>query len=65
MLIGLCSLKNAIILFFYFSYWGPNEPNGNGNEDCVEIKYYDLENSWNDEECKASHFWICEKKVSL
>ena len=44
--------------YFFFSYWNPNEPNNLVNENCVEIKYYDLENSWNDENCEVSHFWI-------
>ncbi|XP_045890990.1 CD209 antigen-like protein C [Micropterus dolomieu] len=43
-------------------YWGSGEPNGGSGENCVEIKYYDKENSWNDGPCSISHFWVCEKK---
>ncbi|XP_029911349.1 CD209 antigen-like protein E [Myripristis murdjan] len=45
------------------SYWGPGEPNSDGgkNEDCGEIKFHDRKNSWNDESCGSSNFWICEK----
>ena len=50
---------------FVFLFQHPKEPNGLGKKDCVEIKYYDLEKSWNDEGCQVSHFWICEKKASL
>ncbi|XP_041789789.1 CD209 antigen-like protein E [Chelmon rostratus] len=46
------------------SYWAQNEPNGvqHRDEDCAEIKIYDLENSWNDESCSLQRFWMCEKK---
>ncbi|XP_076027212.1 C-type lectin domain family 4 member K-like isoform X2 [Genypterus blacodes] len=45
------------------SYWGNGEPNhyNSRNEDCGEIKYYDLENSLNDLPCQDKNFWICEK----
>ena len=54
-------------LFGVFSYWDPNEPNGGGdtNEDCGEIKFFDQENSWNDQPCKDQNSWICEKTVAL
>ncbi|XP_005951778.1 CD209 antigen-like protein E [Haplochromis burtoni] len=47
------------------SYWGPDEPNGfeGKNEDCVEINFFDFENSWNDIPCENQNFWICEKKL--
>ncbi|XP_075320679.1 C-type lectin domain family 4 member E-like [Odontesthes bonariensis] len=49
------------------SYWGPSEPNGfeGKTEDCVEIRFHDIENSWNDIPCEDQNFWICEKKVEL
>uniref|UniRef100_A0A3Q1GUW1 C-type lectin domain-containing protein n=1 Tax=Acanthochromis polyacanthus TaxID=80966 RepID=A0A3Q1GUW1_9TELE len=49
------------------SYWGPGEPNDfeGKTEDCVEIKFHDNKNSWNDIPCDDLNFWICEKKVTL
>ncbi|XP_026215255.1 C-type lectin domain family 4 member M-like isoform X1 [Anabas testudineus] len=48
------------------SYWSSHEPNGvpGRDEDCAEIKNYDLEESWNDESCHLERFWICEKILS-
>ncbi|XP_074486706.1 C-type lectin domain family 17, member A-like isoform X1 [Sebastes fasciatus] len=48
------------------SYWGPGEPNGfeDRNEDCVKIKFYEQENSWNDIQCGDQNFWICEKRIA-
>nr|XP_049577677.1 CD209 antigen-like protein E [Syngnathus scovelli] len=47
------------------SFWAPNEPNKfeGKNEECVQIRYNDNINNWNDVECEEQHFWICEKKV--
>uniref|UniRef100_A0A3Q0RBU1 C-type lectin domain-containing protein n=1 Tax=Amphilophus citrinellus TaxID=61819 RepID=A0A3Q0RBU1_AMPCI len=49
------------------SYWGQGEPNGfeGKKEDCVEINFFDSENSWNDIPCEDQNFWICEKKVAF
>ncbi|XP_051240066.1 C-type lectin domain family 4 member M-like isoform X19 [Dicentrarchus labrax] len=47
------------------SYWASGEPNGKKGENCGDIKSHDAENSWNDEGCSSSLFWICEKKVRL
>ncbi|XP_047222032.1 CD209 antigen-like protein E [Girardinichthys multiradiatus] len=49
------------------SYWGPGEPNGfEGKiENCVEIRFFDLENSWNDIPCEEQNFWLCEKEATL
>uniref|UniRef100_A0A8D0D1I4 C-type lectin domain-containing protein n=1 Tax=Sander lucioperca TaxID=283035 RepID=A0A8D0D1I4_SANLU len=48
------------------SYWNPGEPNDfeGKNEDCVEIKFHDVENSWNDIPCGDQNFWICEKRIA-
>ncbi|XP_038146563.1 CD209 antigen-like protein E isoform X2 [Cyprinodon tularosa] len=49
------------------SYWGPGEPNGyeGRNENCVEIRFFDRQNSWNDIPCEDQNFWICEKEAAL
>ncbi|KAM9398884.1 uncharacterized protein ACWYII_031318 isoform 10-T10 [Salvelinus alpinus] len=46
-------------------YWTGGQPDDNGQEDCVEIYYgqYDPVKTWNDENCKTHHDWICEKVV--
>uniref|UniRef100_A0A8C9YP12 C-type lectin domain-containing protein n=1 Tax=Sander lucioperca TaxID=283035 RepID=A0A8C9YP12_SANLU len=44
------------------SYWDSGEPNDENGEDCVEIKNFDSENSWNDLSCSAPLNWICEMK---
>ncbi|XP_054897433.1 uncharacterized protein LOC129367161 [Poeciliopsis prolifica] len=48
------------------NYWGPEEPNGfEGKiENCVEIRFFELENSWNDIPCEDQNYWICEKNVA-
>ncbi|XP_032420206.1 CD209 antigen-like protein E isoform X1 [Xiphophorus hellerii] len=48
------------------SYWGPGEPNGfeGKMENCVEIRFFELENSWNDIPCGDENYWICEKEVA-
>ncbi|XP_030582126.1 CD209 antigen-like protein D [Archocentrus centrarchus] len=45
-------------------YWNSGEPNGGINENCGQIKNYNSQNSWNDENCSNLHFWICEKRAS-
>ncbi|XP_070845608.1 CD209 antigen-like [Chaetodon trifascialis] len=45
------------------SYWGYREPNGGRSENCGDIQFFSAENSWNDEACSYSCFWICEKKL--
>ncbi|XP_029950540.1 C-type lectin domain family 4 member K-like isoform X2 [Salarias fasciatus] len=47
------------------SYWYSGEPNDEwGEEDCAEINYKDVENSWNDMPCDRQIHWICEKKMA-
>ncbi|KAM8880080.1 CD209 antigen-like protein A isoform 2-T2 [Spinachia spinachia] len=51
------------------SYWGPGEPNNflgsiSRNEKCVEIRLHEVENSWNDVNCEAQNYWICEKMIA-
>ncbi|XP_013874654.1 C-type lectin domain family 4 member M [Austrofundulus limnaeus] len=48
-------------------YWGPSEPNSfeGKTEECVEIRFFDIEDSWNDIPCTDLNFWICEKKMDL
>uniref|UniRef100_A0A8D0D034 C-type lectin domain-containing protein n=1 Tax=Sander lucioperca TaxID=283035 RepID=A0A8D0D034_SANLU len=45
------------------SYWDSGEPNDRNGEDCVEIRYFDPENSWNDKNGSTLLNWICERKV--
>uniref|UniRef100_A0A3B4V6D4 C-type lectin domain-containing protein n=1 Tax=Seriola dumerili TaxID=41447 RepID=A0A3B4V6D4_SERDU len=49
------------------SYWANGEPNSyeGKNEDCVEIRFPNEENSWNDIPCEGQNFWICEKTMAL
>ncbi|XP_044045921.1 CD209 antigen-like protein E isoform X4 [Siniperca chuatsi] len=49
------------------SFWYFGEPNNyhGRNEDCIEIKYHDNGNSWNDVVCENENLWICEKKMAL
>ncbi|KAA8577403.1 hypothetical protein FQN60_005382, partial [Etheostoma spectabile] len=44
-------------------YWNFGEPNGGKVENCLEIRYYDSENGWNDLSCSNSRNWICELKA--
>lgn len=47
------------------SFWIRGEPNNyrSNDEDCVEAKVFDLENSWNDKNCEHENFWICETNL--
>ncbi|MCJ8749252.1 hypothetical protein PDJAM_G00174170 [Pangasius djambal] len=56
------------------AYWWTWEPNNyTGNEHCVETGYKpeeersvtDILNTWNDNDCSVSLFWICEKAISI
>lgn len=56
-----------VFVFFVSSYWGPDEPNRlvKGNPICVEMRFFDTENSWNDISCTTENFWMCEKEAAL
>ncbi|KAA8590712.1 hypothetical protein FQN60_014646, partial [Etheostoma spectabile] len=45
------------------SYWASKEPNGGRTENCVELQNFVFENSWNDVNCSAPLYSICEVKV--
>lgn len=52
------------------SYWGPGEPNDylgttSKNERCVEIRFFEERDSWNDRNCNDQNQWICEMKIAL
>ena len=62
-LVGLHYLIKVFWFFFNCSYWTSGEPNGGTRENCGDIKNYDDANSWNDESCSHSLYWVCEKKL--
>ncbi|KAL6100419.1 uncharacterized protein ACO6RY_07572 [Pungitius sinensis] len=49
------------------AYWadflGVQPDDFGGNEDCVEIHFWNSERNWNDRDCTYSQKWICEKLV--
>ncbi|XP_036067007.1 CD209 antigen-like protein A, partial [Oryzias melastigma] len=45
------------------SYWSESEPNGDRKENCGNIKNFNSERSWNDDECSKKLRWICEKRI--
>ncbi|XP_042279324.1 CD209 antigen-like [Thunnus maccoyii] len=49
------------------SFWISEEPNDyeGRNEDCVETRFFNEENGWNDVICGEKKLWICEKKMFL
>uniref|UniRef100_A0A4W6FWX6 C-type lectin domain-containing protein n=1 Tax=Lates calcarifer TaxID=8187 RepID=A0A4W6FWX6_LATCA len=53
--------------FLSTSYWITGEPNSyeDKNEDCVEIRNPESEDSWNDAPCTYEKLWICEKTVAF
>ncbi|NXG21025.1 SFTPA protein, partial [Grallaria varia] len=40
-----------------YAKWHQNEPNGKGNEKCVEMY---LDGSWNDKKCNLYRLTVCE-----
>jgi hypothetical protein len=42
-----------------YTNWSPNEPNQNGEEDCVQI--IPVSHTWNDNACTKQFFAICQK----
>ncbi|XP_038146561.1 CD209 antigen-like [Cyprinodon tularosa] len=46
------------------NYWSENEPNGKTEENCADIKSFEIESSWNDESCSHKLNWICEMKLN-
>ncbi|XP_028273999.1 CD209 antigen-like protein E isoform X3 [Parambassis ranga] len=48
------------------SYWGDGEPNNLSGKDveCVETRFHEVINSWNDIPCAELNFWICEKNLA-
>ncbi|KAK2865583.1 hypothetical protein Q7C36_001639 [Tachysurus vachellii] len=55
------------------SYWWSQEPNNFNDEDCAEIATVPDDgrpptnklNTWNDNSCRSSLFWICEKSFPI
>nr|BDE75813.1 C-type lectin [Ophioplocus japonicus] len=45
---------------FFFSKWGPNQPdNDNGHEDCVHLGYPES-GLWNDQSCTSEFGFVCK-----
>ncbi|XP_032382344.1 CD209 antigen-like protein C isoform X2 [Etheostoma spectabile] len=47
------------------TFWKSEQPSGTfggRKEDCVNTYFFQMITSWNDEDCAASHHWICEKQ---
>ena len=45
----------------YFN-WRPNQPDGEEEEDCVEV-CPDVGDQWNDNDCQISNPFACEMNV--
>ncbi|XP_052680779.1 lectin BRA-3-like [Crassostrea angulata] len=43
-----------------FTHWFPGEPNGGGNEDCLQLCN---NGQWNDESCSNNENALCEKEL--
>ncbi|XP_071142757.1 perlucin-like protein [Mytilus edulis] len=46
---------------FTYTAWGPGEPNGHANENCLDM-YYGHQWKWNDDVCTSLRPYVCEKK---
>ncbi|OWF51399.1 C-type lectin domain family 17, member A [Mizuhopecten yessoensis] len=44
----------------YFN-WGPKEPNGQTNEDCISVMHDS--GTWYDLSCRAPLYYVCERKT--
>jgi hypothetical protein len=45
-----------------YTNWAPNEPNSAGEEeDCGVLLRYYPQHTWNDEPCRKTLFFVCEK----
>ncbi|XP_069107953.1 perlucin-like protein isoform X1 [Argopecten irradians] len=56
---GVWEWAQSLEALTYFN-WGPNEPNGQLNEDCIVVR--DDNGEWNDISCTDRRYFICEKK---
>ena len=52
-----------------FSCWGSAEPNGNTNENCIEVNYDAFSGAcvgssyyWNDNSCGAGRLALCQSR---
>uniref|UniRef100_A0A3B3UV75 C-type lectin domain-containing protein n=1 Tax=Poecilia latipinna TaxID=48699 RepID=A0A3B3UV75_9TELE len=63
---GKWTWVDGTLLTDSFKFWGPGEPNSyeGKNENCAEIRFFELEDSWNNIPCEDQNFWICEKEVA-
>lgn len=46
-----------------FTNWGTYEPNNNGDERCVQLRYTQSVWTWNNRACYAELYFICELKL--
>ena len=44
-----------------FKHWHDGQPNNYENQDCGELWYHNSLYKWNDDKCKYSYLYICEK----
>lgn len=49
---------------FTYTAWGPGEPNGHANENCLDM-HYGHQWKWNDDVCTSLRPYVCEKKLVL
>ncbi|XP_072319354.1 C-type lectin domain family 4 member M-like [Eucyclogobius newberryi] len=45
-------------------YWGPGEPNMGNDEGCVESRFFEVQDTWNDLNCNDQNFWVCERAMA-